>query len=188
MKQRRVLVSMFVCFFAISLRGKTKNPKSRYGVVDMQQVILSVEEGVNAGKSLKSDFKSREKIIIKKRERIERLNKEWIQQAPLLSESARLEKHTEFKKESDNLRKMGQEVEMEFRRRQQEATQKILQKLAPLVKDIAEKQHLEFVFDTISSGLLYVKNPVNLTNFLIKIYNRKYPVNTTSQSRNTEKK
>ena len=68
----------------------------KYGVVDMQQVILSVEEGKAARAQLEGEIKAKESELQKQKEELDKMNNEWKNQAALLSEDARMKKQQEF--------------------------------------------------------------------------------------------
>lgn len=144
---------------------------SRYGVVDMQRVILSVEEGKQARQKLEKQIKAKEKLLRKSKQELDTLNKEWQSQAPLLSESAKLKKQQEFQEKFVTLRNKEMEFQAEIKRKEQQATKDIAVKIARLVEKMAVKMKLDVVFES-SSGLLYVKNPTDLTSKVIDNYNR----------------
>lgn len=145
--------------------------KSRYGVVDMQRVILSVDEGKQARQKLEKQIKAKEKLLRKSKQELDTLNKEWQSQAPLLNESAKLKKQQEFQEKFVNLRNKEMEFQAEIKRKEQQATKDIAVKIAQLVEKMAVKMKLDVVFES-SSGLLYVKDPLDLTAKVIENYNR----------------
>ena len=55
----------------------------KFGIVDMQQVILSVEEGKVARDALEKEIKAKEAELLKQKEELDKLNKEWKDQGPL---------------------------------------------------------------------------------------------------------
>lgn len=144
--------------------------KSRYGVVDMQRVILSVDEGKQARQKLEKQIKAKEKLLRKSKQELDTLNKEWQSQAPLLNESAKLKKQQEFQEKFVNLRNKEMEFQAEIKRKEQQATKDIAVKIAQLVEKMAVKMKLDVVFES-SSGLLYVKDPLDLTAKVIENYN-----------------
>ena len=145
-----------------------------YGVVDMQMIILSVEEGKSARKQLEGEIKSKEQILKKSKAELEKLNTEWQAQAPLLSEKAKLEKQKMFQEKLVSLRNAEMEFHAEIKRKEQKATKTIADKVAMLVAEIAEKDKLTIVFERNSSGVLYVEKPLDLTQQVIKKYNKEH--------------
>ena len=69
----------------------------------------------------------------------------------------------------------------EIKQLEAQETQKIALKVAKIVEEVAKKKDLDSVFETNSAGLLYVKNPVNLTEEIMNKYNAKYKNTKVSQ-------
>jgi outer membrane protein len=53
-----------------------------------------------------------------------------------------------------------------------QATQKIAIKVAAMVEKIAKSKKFEAVFETNSAGLLYLENPIDLTETIIADYDK----------------
>jgi outer membrane protein len=148
-------------------------PTGKFGVVDMQQVILSVEEGKAARAALEAEIKTKEAELQKNKEELDKMNKEWKDQAALLSEDARLKKQQEFQEKFLALRNAEMEFQANIKRKEQKATQEIAMKVAGIVDQIARAKKLSGVFETNSAGLLYLDSPVDLTQDVIADYSKK---------------
>lgn len=144
----------------------------KIGVIDMQQVILNVEEGKKARAQLETEIKGKEAGLLKQKEELDKMNKEWKDQAPLLSEDARMKKQTEFQEKFLALRNAEMEYQAEIKRKEQKATQAIAMKVTQLVDSIAKSRKLVAVFETNSAGLLYLDSPVDLTQVVIAEYGK----------------
>lgn len=147
--------------------------KSKYAVVDMQKIILSVSEGKAARAKLEKEIKSKEKELQSKKAELDKLNKSWKEQAPLLSESARLKKQQEFQQKFITLRNQEMTFQAEIKRKEQQATQGIAVKVSKFVADLAKKKGYDMVFESSSSGLIYLKDPNDITDEVIKVYESK---------------
>lgn len=145
---------------------------AKYGVVDMQRVILNVEEGKNARAELEKEIKAKEKELMKRKEELDKLNQDWQKQAALLSEQARMKKQQEFQQKFLSLRNDEMSFQNEIKRKEQEATQKIAIAVSKMVNDIAKDRGFKMVFETNSAGLLYLENPVDLTSDIIAAYEK----------------
>lgn len=150
--------------------AKPQAPSAKYGVVNMQSVILNVAEGKAARSELEKAIKAKEADLKTKKAELDKLNNEWKNQAAILSEQARLQKQQEFQQKFIALRNEEMTFQKEIKRKEQTATQKIAMKVTQLVNDIAAKRGLEMVFETSSAGLVYLKNPVDLTPEVTKMY------------------
>jgi outer membrane protein len=142
----------------------------KYGVVDMQQVILSVEEGKAARAKLEQEIKGKETELQKQKDELDKMNKDWKDQAALLSEDARLKKQQEFQEKFMTLRNAEMEFQANIKRKEQKATQQIAVKVAQVVDQIARQKKLVAVFETNSAGLLYLESPADLTQEVITEY------------------
>ena len=142
----------------------------KYGVVDMQSIILTVEEGKNARADLEKQIKSKEAEFMKQKDELDKMNNEWKNQASILSEEARMKKQQEFQEKFLALRNAEMEFQNDIKRKEQKATQSIAMKVAGLVEKMAKEKKLEAVFETNSAGLLYLESPVDLTKEVIDRY------------------
>ncbi len=142
----------------------------KYGVVDMQAVILAVEEGKQARSKLETEIKDKEKDLTKQKEALDKMHEEWQKQAPILSEEARFKKQQEFQEKFVSLRNEEMTFQAEIKRKEQQATQKIAVKVAGLVDKMAKEKKLEAVFESNSAGLLFLENPSDLTQEVIANY------------------
>lgn len=155
----------------------------KYGIVDMQAVILNVEEGKQARASLEKEIKEKEKDLTKKKEELDKMNEEWKKQAPLLNEQARMTKQQEFQEKFMGLRGEEMKFQNEIKAKEGQATQKIAITVTKLVNDIAKERGLEMVFETNSAGLVYLKDPVDMTKDVIAAFEEE-----SKKSKNSAKK
>ncbi len=90
----------------------------------------------------------------------------------MLSEAARLKKQQEFQERFMGMRNEEMTFQGEIKKKEQEATQKIAVSVASLVESMAKEKDLYAVFESNSAGLLYLKNPVDLTKDVIDRYGK----------------
>ncbi len=64
------------------------------------------------------------------------------------------------------------EFQNDIKRKEQLATQRIAEAVQGLVEKIAQEQKLSGVFESNTAGLLYLKDPVNLTKDVIARYSK----------------
>jgi Outer membrane protein len=167
--------------------AKNKNINT-YGIINMQKVILTVKEGQEARKNLEKEFKKKQEDLVKQKTELDALNKQWQGQASLLSEKAKLEKQQEFQEKFMSFRNSEMQFQNELKQKEAQATQKIAAKAAAMTEKIAKKEGLKVVFESNSSGLIYIENPVDLTDNLIKEYDEKNPVVLSSVKQENKSK
>ncbi len=166
MKKLVILVMSMFFFCGVALAAEEK-----YGVVDLQEVILKVEDGKRAKAQLQKEVDKKEAELKKEKASIEKLGQEA--QAKFLSEEAKLEKQKELQERIVKYQKEGMDFQTELKKKEQEMTQKITQQVSGIVEGIAKDKGLTAVFELNSSGLLYLKESVNITDEVIKQYDSK---------------
>ncbi len=144
----------------------------KFGIVDMQQVILTVEEGKAARAQLESEIKAKESELTKQKDELDKLNNEWKSQAALLSEDARMKKQQDFQEKFMALRNAEMEFQANIKRKEQKVTQQIATKVAQVVDKLAKAKKLNAVFEMNSAGLLYLDAPQDLTQEVIVEYGK----------------
>ena len=144
----------------------------KFGIIDMQAIILKVPEGVEARAALEKEIKAKEAEFTKRRDELDKMNKEWQGQASIMSEEARMNKQKEFQEKFMSLRNDDGAFREEVKRKEQKATQAIAGKVEEIVQKIAKEKALEIVFEVNSSGLLYINQPVDLTKEVIDSYGK----------------
>ena len=154
---------------------------SKYAVVDMQAVILNVEEGKLARSDLEKQIKEKEKDLLKKKEELDKMNQEWEKQAPLLNEQARMSKQKEFQEKFMALRIEDMTFQNEIKGKEQTATQKIAVNVSKLVNDMAKQRGVDMVFETNSAGLLFLKDPIDMTKDVIAAFEAQHKKGTTAK-------
>jgi outer membrane protein len=153
--------------------GATATMAAKYGVIDMQAVILTVEEGKAARAELEKKIKAKEIDLNKRRDEMDKMNKDWQTQSSLMSEEARMNKQKEFQEKFLALRNDEQTFRDSVKQDEQKATQAIAMKVETIVQKMAKDKGLDVVFEVNSAGLLYLAQPVELTKDVIDAYGKK---------------
>lgn len=171
---------------AVAPTSASAKNETSYGLLDMQRVILSVDEGKKARTELEKKIKVKEEEMLGKKKELDKLNEDWKQQSAIMSEDARTRKQKDFQDKVMELRNAEMAFQNEIKKEEAQATQKIAMKVAKMVERISKDKNLDLVFEANSSGLLYVKNPIDLTEQIIKDY-EKFNV-ASGQDKKTETK
>ena len=168
MKNLKILI-LLLGFAPVSLFAST----AKYGIVDMQAVILNVAEGKAARADLEKKIKAKEAEFNKKRDELDKLNKDFQSQSSLISEEARMNKQKEFQEKFLAMRNDEMAFRETMKREEQKATQGIAAKVEGIVQKLAKDKGLDVVFEINNAGLVYVNQPVDLTKEVIDTYGKK---------------
>ncbi len=180
-----VLVGLAASFLSGGVSAEAR-AEPKYAVVDMQAVILNVAEGKSARAKLETEIKAKEKELSAQKEALDKMNKEWQTQAAVLSEAARFKKQQEFQEKFLKLRNEEMTFQQDIKQKEQAATQKIAVAITQLVNNLAKEKGYEMVFETSSAGLVYLKDPVDITKTVIAAYEAKGSVAAKEDSAKKE--
>lgn len=146
----------------------------KIGVVDFQKSLNTVNEGKAAKKKLEADFKRKQKQLEIQQKELEKMKQELQNQAIVLSEDKLRAKQTEFQQKFLDLRKKAVEYQQEMAKQEAELSNKILGKLKTIVEEIGKKEGFTLIVERSGDPVLYVGGKEDLTDRVVKIYNKKY--------------
>ncbi len=170
MKMKNLTSVVMAC--VLSAVFATPSFAAKFGIIDMQAVILNVQEGKDARAALEKEIKGKEGEFTKRREELDKMNKDWQGQAALMSEEARMSKQKEFQEKFMSLRNDEGAFRDDVKKKEQKATQGIASKVEVIVQKMSKDKGLEIVFEVNSAGLLYINQPVDLTKEVIDQYSK----------------
>ena len=152
-------------------QSQEKKPQGKeeikIGILDMQKVITGVDDGKKAQAKLKKEIEGKESYFLNQKQELDRMGKELQQSAALLSAKARTDKQNAFQEKLMKLRNEEMEFQNHIKRLEQEETQKIAVKAASISEKIAKAENIDIVLEPHSSGIVYVKNPQDITDKVI---------------------
>jgi outer membrane protein len=147
----------------------------KLGYVDLQRALNEVEEGKAARAVLKKDFDEKQKQLDGRREDFEKAQAEFEKQAVVMSDQAKRDKAGELERKARELAALFQQLQADLSTREREATKGIFERMAAIVREIAEADGFTMVFERNDSGVVYAPPSLDLTNELIRKYNARYP-------------
>jgi len=146
----------------------------KIGYVDLQRALNEVEEGKAARALLKKDFDEKQKQLDARRTDFEKLQQEFEKQAVVMSDQAKRDKAGELERKARELGALFQQLQADLSKREGEATRGIFDRMAGVVREIAEADGFTMVFERNDAGLIYAPPSLDLTNELIRKYNARF--------------
>lgn len=151
----------------------TQASSIKYGVIDMKQVVMSVEDGIKAQKSLKAEVAKIEKDLMSKQEELANMQKKLVQKSPLMKEKARQQQQKLLEEKYLAFKQEEMKYKVDIQKKEQEAFQTISLKVSKLVELAAEEKGLSMVVERSTSGTIYMRPPIeDLTQTIIDMYNK----------------
>jgi outer membrane protein len=159
----------------LALAAGAARAEVKLGVVDLQRALNEVDEGKAAKAVLKHDFDEKQKQIDAKKVEFEKMKAEFDKQSVVMADQAKREKATELDRKALELQQLFMQLQKDLSEREREVTRGIFEKMAAIVRDIAEADGFTMVLERTDAGIVYAPVSLDLTNELIRKYNAKHP-------------
>lgn len=147
------------------------NPKG-IGYVDMQKALNSSISGKEARKKFSNKLKKTQDLLEAKQKELTELKESLEKQSLYLSEDARNEKEKEYQNRMRDYQRLIKDSQEELKGEESEMVKKIFKELRVIVGKIGEKGNYTMIFEKNASGILYGSDAVDLTDELIKAYDK----------------
>ena len=154
------------------LKGAEESPK--LAVLDMQKALQSVEAGKEALKKLQDTVKSKRKKFKQKKKEIQELQKKFQKQSLALNQKARMKKQKEIRKKAQKLQREAMKTKAQLRRKEQQLKKPIVKKIRKVVQSLSEEKGYSKVLDSSSGVVVYHQGKDDITDEVIKKYNKRF--------------
>ncbi len=168
---KKTVCLIIVSVFALALSAQASDLK--IGYVDLNRALNQSDEGKKAIKVLKEMLKANEERLIKKNEEIKKIEDEIAKQASILNPEAIKKKKEEREKLIRDFQRLRQDSQNEYRKKENDFVQKIFGEMRVILADIADKEGFTVVFEKNEGGILYISKKLDLTDKLIREFNRR---------------
>lgn len=165
-------LTVFLAAFMFSAHAVAEELKIVYA--DLQRALNESEAGIAAMEELKLEAEKKEGELNAQQEELKKLKEEMDKKISVWNEETR-------KKKEEELRTKGQEFQQQYMQFGEELNQnkletegKIVEALRVIVTELAEKNGYTYVLEVSIGGVLYGPPGADITDELIKIYNKKY--------------
>ncbi len=166
--RRLILVSSLLGLCSLPRLARAEDVK--IGYVDLQRAIGETNEGQSARKKLKSIFDKKQKELDEKQQELQKLKADFDKKKSILKPEAAQEKAKELEGKFVDLQQTYVRLQKDLSDQEQKVTQPIFVKMRNVIAKIAERDNFAMILDQ-SSGLLWAKPSMDLTNEAIRRYN-----------------
>ena len=139
--------------------------------VDVQKVLLTVDEGKKVRASLKKKFDEKQKIIKKEEDKIRKMQQDFQKQSLVMNDKAKLKKEKQIQQKIMELQQKTMGFQQEIQKEENNLKKPILEKVRKVIEEISKKGGYDMVFE-VSTSPIYVKEVTDITNQVVKAYNK----------------
>ncbi|MAZ47684.1 MAG: hypothetical protein CME65_03930 [Halobacteriovoraceae bacterium] len=165
----RAILILAMVFMVSAAQAEVK-----IGIVNIQKIISSIKEGKDVNKTLEKSFKSKQKVLKDEEENIKKLIENLQKQNAVLSDSAKAKKTAEINKKRQEASEKMRQFQAEIQKQEAELKKPILDKLKPVIDKVSEEEKVELTFEISASPPIYAAKKVDLTEKIIKAYDKKH--------------
>ncbi len=167
-------VALGALAFALSAASTARADGQRIGYFDVKRVLSELDEAKSARSRLEADFKKKQKQLDDQKAVIEKAQKEFEQQQAVLAPAAKEAKQRELMEKLESAQRTYMELQQDLATQEQSALGGLIERLSPVVGEVAESEGFAFVFEKGEAGMFYGRSADDLTAQVIRRYNQKF--------------
>jgi outer membrane protein len=147
----------------------------KIAVFDMQKALTSVEMGKKARTSLQKERKSKLDQMGKREKEIKSDLENFRKQSSVLSDDVKQQRQAKLQQRIMKFQQEMAQTEAMLRKKEQDLTQPIIQKIQKVVSDYGKKQKFDIVLEKNETGVLYSASSVtDVTQKVIQLFDEKH--------------
>lgn len=159
------------CFFVLCL-ALTAAAETKIGFVDMKTIIAKSEPGAKAMEQLKAQFKDMKDNLDAQKKSLDALKDELQKQSMMLSQEAKLDKETQYKRKVRDFQDMGQSYQRKLQQAEQSLSKPIIDNLLTVIEAYGKKNGYTAIFDKQASGVIFGQESADITSAIIAELNK----------------
>ena len=144
----------------------------KYGFVDMQKALQSVESGKKAKGQLEKDFNNKKKELQNEETAIRKMDEEFRKQSLVMSDEARAKKGSELQERVMKFQQQTQKAQAEIQQKEQELTAPLVVKLKNIISEQAKSKGYAAIFEKNENVVLYSIEKDDLTSSIVEQFNK----------------
>ena len=145
------------------------------GKVDIQRVLLSVSQGIKVRDQLKAEFEKKKKVLDKEQQKIKKMQEDFQKQSLVMSDSAKVEKEKQLQEAVMKLQQRSLGFQKEIQEMENKMKGPIIDRVREVVTTVSKKSKVDVTFEASTAPVVYAKNEKDLTDDVIKAYDKKFP-------------
>jgi outer membrane protein len=164
---------LFLVCLAFSILAKLAPAQTKVVVINLQRAVLESDEIKKASAEMETKYKPRQAEIDKLQNEIQLIQQQLQTNAGKLNPQAESDLNAQGQRKQRELQRKSEDLQNDVNNDRNEILQKSSQKMAEVVKKLAEEKGYDVVVET--SNTVYFKPALDITTDAIAAYNKAYP-------------
>jgi len=144
------------------------------GKVDVQKVLVSVDQGKKVRDQLKKEFDTKQNEIKKEEDKIRKLQQDFEKQSAVMNDKAKGKKQKEIQDQIMGLQQKSMDYQKTIQDMENNLKRPILENIKKIVEEVSKDSNVDVTFEVSTAPVIYAKEEKDLTDEVIKKYNKKY--------------
>ena len=145
------------------------------GKVDVQKVLLTVSQGQSVRDQLKKSFDEKQKILKDEEDKIRKLQEDYQKKVSVLNDKEKVKREKEIQEKIMAIQAKTKTFQDEIQGMEAKLKQPILERVKQVVDEVSKSADVDFVYEAATGPILYSKEEKDLTDEVVKTYNKKFP-------------
>ncbi len=146
----------------------------KIAIVDVQRCLMETKEGRAAKKDLERTFTKGQAKLDAKAKKLESKFRDLQAKASMLSQAELVKRQRDLMRSQAELEQLGMQLQEEVANKEALLTEKIYNKVAAIVKQVALEEGVQVVLVRSELTVLYATPKLDLTNRIIVRYDKKH--------------
>lgn len=174
MKKSGFLGFTFFVILSLVMSGSYAIAADKIGFIDVRGIMIKSEAGKKATKEFRKAFEKNKVKIEKEETKLKKLKEELDKQRLILKPEAIKEKEISYQTELRDYQRLVKDSNEELQRRDQALSRELIPEILKVVNTIGEKEKYTIILDVNSQGVAYLSKENDITDKVIKEFNRTY--------------
>jgi outer membrane protein len=169
MRIHQFFFTIMVSVFAMTSAAYSADV-AKIGVIDFQQIIDKSDPGQHAKGEINAQGKKMETELKKKAAELEKLKDQLEREAMVMSTEKREQNERDLRIKVNDFKGLQKKYEQDLQRLQKKMITQLQKDILALAQEIGKKEGFQLILER--SGVLYVPGSLNITDRIIKEYNK----------------
>ncbi|MBN1962334.1 MAG: OmpH family outer membrane protein [Deltaproteobacteria bacterium] len=174
MRLLKFAVPLFITTVMSASSTHAANDNSfKIGYVNLARALNEVEDGKTAKAKLKTDFDKKQKKLDKMQNDLKVKKEDFDKKAAMMNPEVKAKKQEELQRSFVELQRTYMELQKELSEQESKLTTEIAQKIQRVIDTIGDRDGYHVILN-IGDTVLYYKRHLDLTDTVVREYNRKF--------------
>lgn len=160
---------------ALALLMTTSSFATTVGKVDVQQVLITVKQGIAVRDQLKKSFDEKQAVLKKEEDAIKKLQDDYSKKAAVINDTEKQKRERDIQEKIIAIQQKTATYQKEIQDMEQKLKTPILERVKTVVDEVSKSSGVDFVYEAATAPILYAKSEKDLTDDVIKAYDKKFP-------------